>query len=172
MIVQKLVYQLEPYYQVEIGEATVHFYSYYDKQKVREMSVSCNGTTTRYPQVQIIWKGIRRAWQAHQIVAELVYGPKPSGMQINHIDGNKNNYHPSNLEYVTPKENNAHARRMGLIVPQSGEEHGQYTHGLRVKNATAEQRSLINKIYNSRRDKEKTNRMQREYRRKRKESNH
>lgn len=61
----------------------------------------------------------------HQIVAETFIGPRPDGMHINHIDGNKQNNHVSNLEYVTPSQNRLHALRMGLAESPCGEDHGR-----------------------------------------------
>ena|ERR1700722_16286860 len=50
----------------------------------------------------------------HMLVMRTFVGPKPEGLQINHIDGNKMNNCVSNLEYVTARENIAHAIRTGL----------------------------------------------------------
>jgi hypothetical protein len=56
----------------------------------------------------------RRARTIHSIVAEAFIGPRPDGMEVNHIDGDKTNNAVSNLEYVTRKRNMAHARETGL----------------------------------------------------------
>jgi hypothetical protein len=55
------------------------------------------------------------------LVAESFIGPKPEGLQVNHIDGIKSNNHYSNLEYVTPLENTRHAWEHGLSKKQLGE---------------------------------------------------
>ena len=59
----------------------------------------------------------------HHLVAEAFIGPRPSGYQINHIDGNKANSLPSNLEYITVTENARHAQRIGLC-PRGSQMHG------------------------------------------------
>lgn len=50
----------------------------------------------------------------HKLVAEKYLGPRHTGYNINHIDGNKANNHILNLEYVTPSENILHAFKLGL----------------------------------------------------------
>lgn len=54
------------------------------------------------------------AVRVHSLVAQYFIGPRPKGMQVNHIDGNKTNNHYSNLEYVTPLRNVQHSVEMGL----------------------------------------------------------
>lgn len=60
--------------------------------------------------------GKRHSLQVHNIVTAAFLGPKPRGMQVNHIDGNKQNRAASNFEYVTASENQCHANRIGLRV--------------------------------------------------------
>lgn len=57
----------------------------------------------------------------HRIIWETFRGEIPSGLCINHIDGDKTNNRLSNLEVVTAQENTAHATRTGLVL--SGDKH-------------------------------------------------
>ncbi len=41
----------------------------------------------------------------HQLIAETFIGPRPPGMQVRHLDGNKLNNSVENLAYGTPREN-------------------------------------------------------------------
>lgn len=56
--------------------------------------------------------------QSYSRIARLVasaFVPNPQNKScVNHIDGNKQNNHHTNLEWVTRKENDNHARRTGL----------------------------------------------------------
>lgn len=51
---------------------------------------------------------------AHRLVWTVLRGPIPEGMDLNHIDGDKTNNDPSNLEPVTRGANHEHAYRTGL----------------------------------------------------------
>lgn len=50
----------------------------------------------------------------HRIIYARFNGMLKEGLEINHIDGNKANNHPSNLEQISVKENNVHAVMNGL----------------------------------------------------------
>jgi len=71
--------------------------------------------TTGYPVVSVCIDGRYRMAYVHALVAQAFIGPRPAGMQINHIDGIKTNPGAANLEYVTHRENAEHAGRMGLV---------------------------------------------------------
>lgn len=68
----------------------------------------------------------RRHKTVHSLVAAAFIGPRPHGLDINHIDGDKTNNAAANLEYVTRKENMQHARRTGLLE-NAGENNGRAT---------------------------------------------
>lgn len=76
-----------------------------------------------YRQAHIKQYGVMRKVPVHRLVA-LAYIPKQEGRDIvNHIDGNKQNNHYSNLEWCTPRENSIHARDvLGIGI---GENHSQ-----------------------------------------------
>lgn len=68
-----------------------------------------------YPQISLRnHAGRVRSIAVHRLVAEAFLGPCPAGLQVNHIDGCKENNAVSNLEYVTSSQNQSHACRMGL----------------------------------------------------------
>jgi hypothetical protein len=51
----------------------------------------------------------------HRLICQTFYGPHPEDKRfVNHKDGNKQNNHYTNLEWVSGKENSLHAFRMGL----------------------------------------------------------
>jgi hypothetical protein len=54
--------------------------------------------------------------RVHQIVCRAWHGPPPTpAHEVNHIDGDKTNCHPDNLEWVTHAENLRHAYETGLM---------------------------------------------------------
>ena len=62
--------------------------------------------------------------RVHIIVCEAWNGPKPfDGAVVDHIDGDKHNNRPDNLEWVTTKENNKRALELGLL---KRDKHGRF----------------------------------------------
>lgn len=58
----------------------------------------------------------------HKLVALVYIGPKPGPKyQIDHKDGNKDNNHYTNLEWVTPRENIIRSWRLGLSKSRRGD---------------------------------------------------
>lgn len=58
-----------------------------------------------YPMVGVMVEGELKKVTVHKVVTEVFLGKRPKGFQVDHIDNNRWNFHPSNLRYVTPSEN-------------------------------------------------------------------
>lgn len=52
--------------------------------------------------------------QLHRLVADAWHGPKPAGLQVRHLDGDKLNNTPGNLAYGTARDNWDDAARHGV----------------------------------------------------------
>ena len=69
--------------------------------------------------------GNRHRFSIHRLVMENFKPVKNmENLQVNHIDGNKQNNNISNLEWVTCKENISHAIRTNLRADQKGQNNG------------------------------------------------
>lgn len=75
-----------------------------------------SGSNNNYLKVRIWYKdGSSKEHFVHRLIAS-AYVPNPDNKPIvNHIDGDKRNNSPCNLEWVTAKENTKHAIDVGLI---------------------------------------------------------
>ncbi|WP_404354604.1 HNH endonuclease signature motif containing protein [Exiguobacterium aurantiacum] len=83
----------------------------------KKQSIGYRGFNLRHDDYE---PGIAKTLSSHRIVATY-YHPNPENKpQVNHIDGNKANNHPDNLEWVTAKENRRHAFDTGLQKPVRG----------------------------------------------------
>ncbi len=62
-----------------------------------------------------LWKNKEgRRFTVHRLVMMAFTGPRPDGLQINHLNGVKTDNRWVNLEYCTASENKKHACRTGL----------------------------------------------------------
>jgi len=62
----------------------------------------------------------QRSHKVHRIVAEAFIDNQLSYLQVNHIDGKKDNNKIENLEWCNNKQNIVHAYSIGLIMPKLG----------------------------------------------------
>lgn len=51
----------------------------------------------------------------HTLMALTWIGPRPAGMEIDHINGDRCDYRADNLQYVTPEENSKRARLLRCL---------------------------------------------------------
>ena len=74
-----------------------------------------------YPQTQLSLGDSKRVTvKIHRLVAEAFLGPRPAGLLVNHLDGDKTNCRADNLHYVTAEQNYHHAICIGRAVPLDG----------------------------------------------------
>ena len=76
-----------------------------------------------YFQVNLYKNKIGKTNKIHRLVALYFVENKYNKLQVNHIDGNKQNNHYYNLEWCTTQENTKHAINAGLANAK-GENHG------------------------------------------------
>lgn len=81
-------------------------------------------TRKGYPSVRLMAWGKDAERPVHTLVAAAFLGPRPKGLQVDHIDGVKTNNQPANLQYVTCAENIRRAKLLGLRADIRGEDHG------------------------------------------------
>lgn len=67
-----------------------------------------------YPTVNLNDNGRMFQQGVHQLVAAAFVEGKQPGLVVNHIDGDKTNSSPENLEWITQSENVIHAVKAGL----------------------------------------------------------
>lgn len=98
-------------------------------QRFKTRRLKANIGNAGYPQVYLSRPGYcKKVMLVHRAVAVSLI-PNPHGKEeVNHIDTNKNNSHPSNLEWVTSKENKHHAVRAGVTYGKACPTYGKSAH--------------------------------------------
>lgn len=76
----------------------------------------------------------------HRLVMAAYVGEPPAGKQVNHKDGNKDNNHVCNLEYVTPGQNLRHC--IDVLGKKRGERKNSKLNSHKVELIRADQRPL------------------------------
>lgn len=59
--------------------------------------------------------GTSKCCMVHRLVMTAFEGPPKGDIQVNHLDGDKDNNNLNNLQYCTPAENARHAHATGLM---------------------------------------------------------
>lgn len=118
-----------------------HIYSHYSNKILKE-HVNKGG----YHTVSLVNKYTRKrtTTMVHRFIAYCLVDGYEEGLQVNHIDGNKSNNTPSNLEWVTPKENVYHASRITKVRDFRGENNPRYGVALDEKTKEKISKSLKN----------------------------
>lgn len=104
-----LIWDIDETYKLHVCGPNVAVFSHTKRLKGREVK---QFKDKGYLKVNIYGK----PKSVHRLVAECAFGPCPTGLVVNHKDGNKLNNNPENLEYCTIGENIRHAINLGLHV--------------------------------------------------------
>lgn len=104
-----------------VKEARLKWDGSFTTQKVVKPTTNSTG----YLRVSLNLGNGMRYYFIHRLVADAFCEKKEGCNIVNHLDGNKHNNYPSNLEWTTSTGNNRHAFATGLIKPhpKCGEEH-------------------------------------------------
>lgn len=99
-----------PEHKIAKNGTIVYIVPHNNKTKAKEMKVKEN--PDGYPRLTLTFEGKQKSCLVHRLVAEH-FVPKVEGKNyVNHIDGDRSNYHANNLEWVTARENVNHAFKM------------------------------------------------------------
>lgn len=93
-----------------------------------------------YKYIRLYKKGKGKSFPVHRLIA-LTFIPNPLNLpEVNHIDGDKDNNHISNLEWITHADNMKHAAEHGLMKQKKGDDFG------RTRIQTSELREILDRL--------------------------
>ena len=77
--------------------------------RIRKLIVTPRG----YKQVGLSRDGVSKTFRVHTLVALSFYGPRPDGLEVRHLNGDKLDNRLVNLKYGTRSENRLDIRQTG-----------------------------------------------------------
>jgi len=80
------------------------------------------GSRQRYDVVNLSRDGKHKSFTRHVLIALTFHGPRPTGMLVRHLDGNRMNCAAANLAYGTSQDNSDDMKRHGTVL--RGAKHG------------------------------------------------
>ena len=114
-----------PYYSIQVCKENkeIKIYSNSKHAKGRELSQYLN----KDGYLKVHFKD--KSHFIHSLIAKFYLGQRPNGLCVNHIDGNKLNNMPDNLEYVTLAYNTKHSISNGMHICNKPELMPRYKDG-------------------------------------------
>ena len=94
-----------------------------------------------YLLVSLTKNKLSKSFRVHRLVALLYIGNPNNFDEVNHIDCNKNNNHPSNLEWCTRLQNMRHASKLNKL--------GSNSKGHAPRKLSLEDETALKLLYNS-----------------------
>lgn len=111
----KFIKSYEGRYSVnKTGDIYSHF-----NNKILKQSIDSRG----YSKLILSLSNIKKTVLVHRIVAEAFIENNNNYLEVNHLDGNKQNNSVSNLEWCSHAQNQIHAFKLGLRRGIKGEKH-------------------------------------------------
>lgn len=113
------LYQISTYGRVKSLERWIDIHpegmkSYRRKIKEKILSPAKGSCDKRYYIVVLSKDGAHKTHPVHRLVCQHFIDNHEDKEQVNHIDGDKDNNHVSNLEWCTSLENHLHSRKLKL----------------------------------------------------------
>ena len=101
----KFIKGFDKYLACTDGHIYSNDFNHSGKRKILKECLDKDG----YPYVRLYMNNKRHKKMVHRLIAETFLKNNDNNLQVNHIDGNKQNNNIKNLEWVTCKQNIIHS---------------------------------------------------------------